>query len=55
MLWVLIRGASNEYTQHMFSSRNKKNIDTFWWKKVPYQELWSMDTLSGSQMDVLKF
>ena len=23
----------------MFSSRNKKNIDTFWLKKVPYQEL----------------
>ena len=29
------RGTSNEYPQHMFSSRNKKNIDTctFWWKK----------------------
>ena len=27
------RGASNEYPQHMFSSRNKKNIDTFWLKK----------------------
>ena len=55
MLWVLIRstshiccgysleaprrGASNEYPQHMFSSRNKKNIDTFWLKKAPYQEL----------------
>ena len=25
----------------MFSSRNKKNIDTFWLKKVPYQELWN--------------
>ena len=24
----------------MFSSRNKKNIATFWLKKVPYQELW---------------
>ena len=23
----------------MFSSRNKKNIDTFWLKKAPYQEL----------------
>ena len=23
----------------MFSLRNKKNIDTFWLKKVPYQEL----------------
>ena len=34
------RGTSNEYPQHMFSSRNKKNIDTFWLKKAPYQELW---------------
>ena len=33
------RGTSNEYPQHMFSSRNKKNIGTFWLKKVPYQEL----------------
>ena len=24
------RGTSNEYPQHMFLSRNKKNIDTFW-------------------------
>ena len=23
----------------MFLSRNKKNIDTFWLKKAPYQEL----------------
>ena len=38
MLWVLIRsalpGSSNEYPQHMFLLRNKKNIDTFWLKKV---------------------
>ena len=33
-------GTSNEYPQHMFSSRNKKNIATFWLKKAPYQELW---------------
>ena len=40
MLWVLIgsaspprRGASNEYPQHMFSWRNKKNINTFGMKK----------------------
>ena len=41
MLWVEVprRVASNEYPQHMFLSRNKKNIDTFWLKKVPYQEL----------------
>ena len=34
-------GASNEYPQHMFSSKNKKNIDTFLLKKAPYQELWT--------------
>ena len=37
MLWDSLeaprRGASNEYPQHMFLSRNKKNIDTFWLKK----------------------
>ena len=26
MLWVLIRGTSNEYPQHMLLWRNKKNI-----------------------------
>ena len=26
-------GTSNEYPQHMFSSRDKKNIDTFWLKQ----------------------
>ena len=36
MLWVLIRSASNEYPQHMFSSRNKKEISSFRMKKVPY-------------------
>ena len=43
MLWYSLEAprqcASNEYPQHMFSLRNKKNIDTFWWKKAPYQEL----------------
>ena len=29
------RGASNEYPQHMFLWRNKKNIDTFGLKKAP--------------------
>ena len=33
MLWYSLeaprRGTSNEYPQHMFSSRNKKNTDTF--------------------------
>ena len=37
MLWdsfeVPHRDPSNEYPQHMFLSRNKKNIDTFWLKK----------------------
>ena len=43
MLWYSLevphRGTSNEYPQHTFSSRNKKNINTFWLKKAPYQEL----------------
>ena len=29
------QGASNEYPQHMFSWRNKKNINTFGLKKAP--------------------
>ena len=39
MLWVLITvevpqgGSSNEYPQHMFLWRNKKNISTFGLKK----------------------
>ena len=33
------QGASDEYPQHVFLSRNKKNIDRFWLKKAPYQEL----------------
>ena len=32
------RGASNEYRQHMFLSRNKKNIDTLWLKKKQQQK-----------------
>ena len=39
MLWVLIRRASTEYPKRMFSSRNKKNIETFWLKNASYQEL----------------
>ena len=42
------RGASNEYPQHMFSLRNKKDISSFWMKnclsvamdtgcRLPYQ------------------
>ena len=30
------RGTSNEYPQHMFSLRNKKDISSFRMKKVPY-------------------
>ena len=30
------RGASNEYTQHMFSWRIKKDISIFQMKKAPY-------------------
>ena len=33
MLRVLIKGASNEYPQHMFSFRNKKDISSFRMKK----------------------
>ena len=33
------QGASNEYPQHMFLSRNKKNVAIFWLKNAPYQEL----------------
>ena len=36
MLWYSLQaprqGTSKEYSQHMFSSRNEKNIDTFGWK-----------------------
>ena len=31
----------------MFLSRNKKNIDTSWLKKAPYQELWVQRILFG--------
>ena len=33
------RGASNEYPQHMFLWRNKKNIIVFLLKKVPDLEV----------------
>ena len=39
MLWYSLeaphRGASNEYPQHMFSWRNKKDISIFRMKKAP--------------------
>ena len=40
MLWYSLeappRGASNEYPQHMFLLRNKKDISIFRMKKAPY-------------------
>ena len=36
------RGASDEYQQHMFSSRYKKIINTFRLKKVPYLEVYQV-------------
>ena len=33
-LWVLIRGTSNEYSQHMFMWKNKKNINILWLNKM---------------------
>ena len=35
------RGTSNEYPR-VFSWRYKKNINTFWLRKSPYQELYSL-------------
>ena len=35
-------GASNEYPQHNFSWRNKKNINSFRLKNVSYLEIWSI-------------
>ena len=35
-LEALRRGASNEYPQHMYSSRNKNVISIFRMKKAPY-------------------
>ena len=44
MLWLLLGaprwGASNEYPQHIFSWRNKKNISIFRLEQVPCLELW---------------
>ena len=38
-------GTSNEYPQHMFAWRNKKNINTFGLKKASYQELWLLQVV----------
>ena len=46
MLWYSLEApqwsASNEYPQHMFSWRNKKDISIFRMKKAPYLLLWSL-------------
>ena len=34
-------------------SRNKKNIDAFWWKKAPYQELCMISDKGVNICDVL--
>ena len=40
MLWVLIRGASNEHHKIYFHEGIKKSVSTFWMKKkVPNLEL----------------
>ena len=49
MLWYSLeaprRGASNEYPQHMFSWRNKKDISIFLDEKAPYLLLcFTLDT-----------
>ena len=41
-------GASNKYPQHMFSWKNKKNINIFPEKKVPYLELCLLMETSGT-------
>ena len=46
ILWFSLeaprRGASNEYLQHMFPCRNKKNSNNFRMKNRPYLVLWSV-------------
>ena len=54
MLWVLIRsaysleaphwGTSNEYPQHMFLLRNKKDVSIFRMKKAPFLFLCNEDS-----------
>ena len=47
MLWYSLevprQGASNEYPQHMFLLRNKKDISIFRMKKLPYLLLCSKE------------
>ena len=46
-------GASNEYPQHTFFWRNKKNMNIFHLKKVPYLELCAFLLLQPSKSLVL--
>ena len=56
MLWYSLEaphlGTFNEYPQHMFSWRNKKNINiiTFGLKKASYQEALSASTGAGHSL-----
>ena len=56
MLWYSLeaprRGASNECPQHMFSWRNKKDINIFRMKNVPYRLLCSYNA-SGRLCSVI--
>ena len=45
-LWNYMWGTSNEYPQDMCLWRKKKNINTFWLKKVPYLQLCMFTTFS---------
>ena len=49
------KGASNEYSQHAFSWRNKKNINTFGLKKASYEELRFLDDKSISILSCIYF
>ena len=55
MLWVLIRSASvstsNEYPQHMFTCRNKKNIVSFQLKKCL---IWSYALVCYRKLETLE-
>ena len=55
MLWYSLeaphRGASNEYPQHMFLLRNKKDISIFQMKKAPYLFLCKIGLKLGGQLD----
>ena len=47
-------GASNEYPQHMFLLRNKKDISIFRMKKAPYLLFWPTQNWSGSSLSAIQ-